>query len=220
VNLKPQRRFLAISLTVAVTFLLVLATPAAARQPQAAGSADALAAHSKTVDIVGGNFLKINESITTTYRFKPGKVHIKHGANLILTNHSDDGHSFTLVDKSLLPKTLGAVFSCGGPGTICGEVLPAHFPGGPPPGLPAGCNATDSPPCIQYLDNGLPSANPPALDQVNTLTLSGAPDGDSVVILPGGAPIVMTVTAPPGTDLPFMCIFHPWMQGELEVGAA
>lgn len=209
---KPQRRFLVVALSVAVVSLVGLATPAAA------GRDEDSAPRTKTVDIVGGNFLKINESISTTYRFKPGKIHIQHGAKLVLSNHTDDVHTLTLVDKSLLPKTINDVFNCGGPGTICAEIFHAHIPQGPPPpGAP--CSSTGNPPCNQYIDNGQPVGNPPNLDTVNTLTLTGAADGDSVIIAPGGAPIAMTVTAPPGSHLPFMCVIHAWMQGEIVVGA-
>ncbi len=210
---KPRRRFVAISLSTALTSLLMLATPAAAGQ----APANSTEAHSRTIDILGGNFLEVNESVTSTFRFKPGTVHVKQGDKLRLTNHSGEGHTFTLVSASLLPKTINDVFSCGGPGTICGEVGQAHFPMGFPQGPPSGCTP---PACIQYVDNGLPSATPPALDTVNTLTQSGAADGDSVLIGPKTPPIWMTVTAPAGSVLPFMCVIHAWMQGKIVVDRA
>src|SRR2546428_275363 len=43
--------------------------------------------------------------------------------------------------------------------------------------------------------------------------------GDSVLLLPGQT-FTLTVTAPAGTHIHFMCIFHPWMQGELVVDEA
>ena len=136
-SFKPRRRFVAISMSTALTSLLMLATPAAAGQ----APANSTESHAKTVDIVGGNFLEVNQSITITYRFKPGTIHVKHGDKLVLTNHTDDGHSLTLVSASLLPKTINSVFSCGGPGTICGEVAQAHFPMGFPQGPPSGCTS-------------------------------------------------------------------------------
>ena len=56
-NLKPIRKSVAISLSVAVTFLLALATPAAAGERSTVQSA-AAGSHSKTIDIVGGNVLE------------------------------------------------------------------------------------------------------------------------------------------------------------------
>ena len=43
--------------------------------------------------------------------------------------------------------------------------------------------------------------------------------GDSGVTGPGkkGESIDLTVTAPPGTKLYFMCLIHPWMQAEVDV---
>ena len=43
--------------------------------------------------------------------------------------------------------------------------------------------------------------------------------GDSGVTGPGkkGESIDLTVTAPPGTKLYFMCLIHPWMQAQVDV---
>jgi hypothetical protein len=220
VNLKPIRsRYLAIALSVAATSLLAVATPAAAGT-SVAGQPAAHHSHSKTIDIVGGNSVVINQSVTTTYRFKAGTTHVHHGDTVVLTNKSDDFHSFSLVDASLRPTTLGGVFSCGAPGTICGGILASHFPAGLPQGPPAGgCAPTTDPKaaCIPYLDGGAPSLTPPGLDTISTLTVTG----DSVLIAPmgapGSAPIPMTVTAAPGTTLAFMCVVHAWMQAKLVV---
>ena len=222
-NLKPIRsRYLAMSLSVAVTSLLVVATPAAAGTSAASQSA-AHKSHTRTIDIVGGNSVIINQSLSTTYRFKPGTTHVRTGDTIVLTNHSDDVHSFSLVDASLRPTTVEGVFGCGAPGTICGAVLAMHFPGGPPQGPPpGGCAPTTDPAagCIPYVDGGLPSLTPPGLDTATTL----ATNGDSVLIAPMGAPgsepISMTVTAAPGTTLAYMCVIHAWMQGKLVVDPA
>jgi plastocyanin len=219
VNLKPIRKSVAISLSVAVTSLLALATPAAAGEISTAKSA-AEAAQSKTIDIVGGNVLKINKSIASTYHFQPGNVHVHQGDTIVLTNHSDDFHSFSLVDASLLPTTAGDVFNCGAPGTICGAVVADHFPNGFPQGPPAGCPPTLNPTaaCIPYIDGGQPSLTPPGLDTVSTLH-GPTGEGDSVLIGPGGPPTQMQVTAAPGTTLAFMCVVHAWMQGKIVVGS-
>ena len=41
--------------------------------------------------------------------------------------------------------------------------------------------------------------------------------GDSLLLLPGES-IGAQVTAPPATNLSFLCAVHPWMQGRLVVG--
>src|SRR5207302_7913608 len=138
VNLTPIRKSLAISVSAAVTSLLILATPAAAGEVSTVQSA-AVGTQSKTIDIIGGDVLKINKSIASTYRFQPGNAHVHQGDTIVLTNHSDDFHTFSLVDTSLLPTTAGDVFNCGAPGTICGAVFADHFPNGFPQGPPAGC---------------------------------------------------------------------------------
>ena len=50
------------------------------------------------------------------------------------------------------------------------------------------------------------NAGPAGLDEV----------GDSVLLFPGETRQV-PVSAPAGTNLFFLCIFHPWMQGRLNV---
>jgi len=60
--------------------------------------------------------------------------------------------------------------------------------------------------------NAAPFANPPAhLD---------AP-GDSVVVPPPGLGLPLSVsaivTAPAGSELSYICAFHPWMQGTIHV---
>lgn len=40
--------------------------------------------------------------------------------------------------------------------------------------------------------------------------------GDSVFFLPGQG-FEMTISAPAGTTLPYMCAIHPWMQGTISV---
>jgi hypothetical protein len=40
--------------------------------------------------------------------------------------------------------------------------------------------------------------------------------GDSIII-EHGQPVTVTITAPPGTNLYYLCAIHPWMQGVLQV---
>ena len=68
---------------------------------------------------------------------------------------------------------------------------------------------SDAPPKFPFLENGVGQATPPSVDQ----------PGDSGVTGQGkkGESIDLTVTAPAGTKLYFMCLIHPWMQAEVDV---
>ena len=69
--------------------------------------------------------------------------------------------------------------------------------------------SSNAPPKFQYLENGVGQNTPPSVDK----------PGDSGVTGKGkkGESIDLTVTAPAGTKLYFMCLIHPWMQAELDV---
>jgi hypothetical protein len=104
-------------------------------------------------------------------------------------------HTFTVVRKSDRPKTGPQAFNC----RICNVLAKAH-------GADPNSNA---PPKYPFLEDGVGQATPPSVDK----------PGDSGVTGKGkrGESITMTVTAPSGTKLYFMCLIHPWMQAELDV---
>ncbi len=68
---------------------------------------------------------------------------------------------------------------------------------------------SDAPPKFPFLENGVGQATPPSVDV----------PGDSGVTRSGkkNESIDLTVTAPAGTKLYFMCLIHPWMQAEVDV---
>ena len=104
-------------------------------------------------------------------------------------------HTFTVVEAKDLPKTGPQVANC----KICETLGKAH-----------GANPTsDAPPKFPYLENGVGQKTPPKVDK----------PGDSGVTGPGkkGESINLTVTAPAGTKLYFVCLIHPWMQAEVDV---
>ena len=107
-----------------------------------------------------------------TYGFHGTPVRVESGETLQVVNQTADGHSFTVVNKRDLPKTLTAAFGCFAVG-------PCH--------------------------------NPPPI----TATIGKV--GDGSVVAAGGS-FTTTVTAPSGSVLYFMCIFHPEMQGKIIVG--
>lgn len=169
------------------------------------------------IQIVGGFHVKINRFISNDFRFSPGTIHVRHGGKITVFNLTPEAHTFSLVDPSLLPTTVNDVLSCGSNFTvldICTAIFFAHAP----PNAPSYCNFAavgappGTPPLCQYIDNGAPSSTPPVLDTVFTLRTGG----DSIGINPGQM-ITMTVNAPAGTVLHFLCGVHPWMQGAIVV---
>lgn len=213
-KLTRKREHTLLIASVAILFLLVFLSP------------QTYASHRPTISTIGGPVVKINQYEAITLRFAPDHpIFVKSGSTIVLTEASNDGHTFTVVDKSLLPQTTNDVLSCGtgAPGSdICSTVLAAHGALAPPPStIPTPqpyCQTVPNPPfgdIAQCTDAGaqVPSGGAfPNIDTAYTLT-SG---GDSIILLPGQS-IVLTISAPAGTVLHFMCVFHPWMQGEIVV---
>jgi hypothetical protein len=141
--------------------------------------------------------MKINRFIQDGLRWDKDVYRVKSGGTLHIVNDAaDEGpHTFTVVRESDAPKTGLQVVQC----PICGKLAKAH---GADPN-------SDAPPKFQYLENGVGQKRPPKVDR----------PGDSGVTGPGkkGESIDLTVTAPAGTKLYFMCLIHPWMQAEVDV---
>ena len=166
------------------------------------GSADA----SRTVNLVGTERFVPNALINANFRFSPGPLSVKSGETVIWQNliTSPDPHTISIVPGSLVPTNINQVFNCGAPGTACAPILKCHFPAGfGQPGQP--------PPVI------VPTCGNAANGQLAAV-------GDSFLIPPPGAgfpaslqTVTATITAPPGTVLNYMCVIHPWMQGEIDV---
>jgi hypothetical protein len=103
--------------------------------------------------------------------------------------------TFTVIAQKDEPKTLQQLFTC----SICQKLGKAH-------GADPNSNA---PPKFQYLENGVGQKTAPMVNQ----------PGDSGVTGKGkkGESIDLTVTAPAGTKLYFICLIHPWMQAVVDV---
>jgi hypothetical protein len=170
----------------------------------------------------------INQAISENLGFAPNKpIYVHHGEWITIKDTSMQTHTFSLVQGSLLPKTVAQVSSCGGssttpPSGVCLAVLLAHVPGGVPPANPTppypnSCIGFTSPTAFQCVDSGTGLANGspfPKLDTPFTMTKAG----DSIVLFPGES-FTVQVTAAAGTVLHFLCVIHPWMQGEIVVTA-
>jgi uncharacterized cupredoxin-like copper-binding protein len=179
-----------------------MVTAAACVAPIAAGTA--LAGQSKssaqvtTIKAVTSvPAMKVNRYIQDGLRWDKDVYKVKSGGTLHIVNDAaDEGpHTFTVVQQSDEPKTGLQAVQC----PICAKLAKAH-----------GANPnSDAPPKFQYLENGVGQKTPPKVDR----------PGDSGVTGPGkkGESIDLTVTAPKGTKLYFMCLIHPWMQAEVDV---
>jgi plastocyanin len=165
------------------------------------GSADS----SRTVTLKGTERFVPNALINADFRFSPGPLSVKSGDTVTWQNTitSPDPHTISIVPAGSLPATISQVFNCGAPGTPCAPILACHFPqgfggpGGPPPTI-------------------VPVCGNAANGQLKAV-------GDSFLIPPPGfgppsaQTIMARITAPPGSILVYMCVIHPWMQGEINV---
>ena len=141
-------------------------------------------------------FLK-NRYIQDNLRWDKDVYKVPSGGTLHIVNKAaDEGpHTFTIVLPKDEPKTGLQAANC----KICNVLAKAH-----------GANPhSDAPPKFQFLEDGVGQNTPPNIDK----------PGDSGVTGKGkqGEFINVTVTAPAGTKLVFMCLIHPWMQAELDV---
>ena len=140
-----------------------------------------------------------NRYIQDGLRFNKDVYKVKSGGkvNFVFTVTSEGPHTLTIVRKKDLPKTAAAAFNC----KICNKLGAAH---GADPN-------SEAPPKFQFLENGVgENGTPPNLDR----------PGDSGVFMTNkkGEKITFKVTAKKGKELYFMCLIHPWMQGEIQVG--
>jgi plastocyanin len=165
----------------------------------------------------------IDEAISENLGYSPSMIYVHHGEWITIKDASQMEHTFTLVSNSFEPHTVAQINACDAetPGTICLAALLAHVPGGVPPTTappfpyPKTCYAYTSPVAYQCVKDGtgLPNGSPfPGLSTPFTSTTGG----DSLILFPGQS-ITVQVTAPAGTVLHYMCVIHPWMQGEIVV---
>jgi hypothetical protein len=166
------------------------------------GSSAALAAkqsvpNNVTVTTKTGAKVKINRYIQDQTRYAKDVYTVKSGGTLKFVQGpiTDGPHTFSVVKKSDLPKTVKQLNNC----KVCQTLGAAH-----------GADETgQAPPKFQFLENGKGSQTPPSLDQPgDSVLLSGTKTTENAV---------MKVTAKKGSTLHFMCLVHPWMQGTLQV---
>jgi hypothetical protein len=166
------------------------------------GSAVALAAtgaapRHTTINAVTSTKVKINRYIQDGTRWQHDIYRVRSGGTITIVNlaASDGPHTFSVVRRSDLPRTVGQMMNC----KICLKVAQE---------LGANPNS-QAPPKFLFVENGVGSTTPPNVDR----------PGDSAFIEPiQHAKVTLKVTAKPGTTLYFMCVIHPWMQAKIIVG--
>jgi len=139
----------------------------------------------------------VNRYIQDNLRWNKDVYTVNSGDTLRVVNTAagEGPHTFTVVAKKDAPRTGPAMINC----KICEKLGKAH---GADPN-------SDAPPKFPFLENGVGQATAPSVDV----------PGDSGVTGSGkkNESIDLTVTAPAGTKLYFMCLIHSWMQAEVDV---
>ena len=139
----------------------------------------------------------VNRYIQDGLRWDKDVYKVPSGGTLHIVNvaNGEGPHTFTVVAKKDAPRTGLQMVNC----KLCEKLGKAH---GADPN-------SDAPPKFPFLENGVGQATAPSVDV----------PGDSGITGSGkkGESIDLTVTAPAGTKLYFMCLIHPWMQAEVDV---
>ena len=209
------------------------------------GSAHATANSSPsgaTVNIVGTDRFLPN-STQSTYRFPAAATRVASGGTITFVNQTGDGHAPAVIDPTYLPKS----FNCQACNALIGTATGVFFTdptANLPAGLSVQAGAIDdtidvsttvaswplfwSGPTaggVPQIDGG--NADMPTFSQPTTFDQTGSPSvGDAVIVAPGrnsgnngGGPDTVTVqvNAPAGTTLHYVCLFHIWMQGTIQV---
>jgi hypothetical protein len=186
-----------------VALMAIAAWPALAGGAQA-GERSALRASNGcggTVKVSEHEVFVVNRYAQEGMRFVPGTVSVVSGCKLTFsfaTPGQSDPHSLSIVDRSDLPRTTAQMESC----KVCRHIatrLVAH-----PNQAPGPAN-----PIVHWIVNaGRPGLDAPG-DSIGIVEARGAPRGHRNVTL--------SVSAPAGSILSFMCGLHPWMQGTIRV---
>jgi hypothetical protein len=150
--------------------------------------------HAK-IDAVQKVQFKINRYVKDALRWQKDVYAVKAGGTLTITNKAHDGpHTFSVVNKKDLPRTVKQINNC----QICQTIAQEH---GADPN-------SEAPPTNLFVNDGTGQSTPPNVDKPGDSAFIGPNPGDSVTL---------TVTAKKGTTLYFMCAIHPWMQAKVQV---
>ena len=149
-----------------------------------------------TVNAVAKFKFKINRYVQDGLRWQKDVYQVKSGGTLHIVNKAEDGpHTFSIVAKKDLPRTLKQINEC----SICQKI-----------GQEFGITDPNSeaPPPHNYTEDGVAQDTPANFDK----------PGDSVFVGPNkGDSADAKITAKKGKTLFFMCAIHPWMQAKVIV---
>ncbi len=152
-------------------------------------TAAAQAPRKATLNAIGGTEFKVNRYVADTMRFNKDRVTIRSGGTLTLRNRTEAPHTFSLVKRSDLPRNFAQMEKCFEPGGACADIAAGH---------------------------GVTS---PEAEPTNPLVEAGAAGfdvaGDSAIFMQD--PLKLKITAEKGSNLSYICIIHPWMQGRVRV---
>jgi len=169
----------------------------------ASGSGAALAAKTgpapthATVNAVSKVQFKINRYVKDGLRWQKDVYQIKSGGTLHIVNKAQDGpHTFSIVAKKDLPRTVKQINEC----KVCQAIAVAH---GVDPSV-----ESEAPPPHLWTQNGVGQDTPAEFDGPGDSVFVGPKPGDSADA---------KITAKKGTKLFFMCAIHPWMQAKVIV---
>jgi plastocyanin len=154
------------------------------------------ASNHTTVAAVATMKVKINRYVQDGMRWDRDVYTVKSGGTVTIVNRApmEGPHSFSIVAKRDLPRTVAQINNC----KICLTIAQEH---GADPN-------SEAPPKFLYVENGQGTNTAPGIDR----------PGDSAFIPPKmGAKVTLRITAKPGTTLYFVCAVHPWMQAKLIV---
>jgi hypothetical protein len=187
-----------IPIAIGITLLLVFSTSIANSYSQ----------NTTTINITGQGIIwgGPNTYVKSTYRFDvSGPVFVKPGQTIELIDSTTDPHTLTLITSSVEPHSGAAVDECLGGQLVCG---PAEAAGG---GSSSNYVVSGKPVGSTYQCTSLATACVLKTSFSSTTT----PNGDEVLIVPGST-LYLTIRpgATPGAIIHFMCVIHPWMQGE------
>ena len=155
-----------------------------------AASFAGVAPNRDVIKAVGKLSFSPNKFFKDGMHYTPGVSVVSSDGKLILKNTTKEDHTFSIIRRSQEPKTLAEANACYSPKGACNKTLDAH-----------GFNDND-----------------PSNDKlkVNSGKAGFDRSGDSVVLLHGKT-VTEDVSAPQGRDLYFICVFHPQMQGRVQV---
>lgn len=150
-------------------------------------------AATKTLTIKGGEKFVPGKGVSDNQRFSPSVITLKKGDTIKVVEKTGHEHTISTVSKRDLPKSFADTER-----PVFGKYFEAH-------GVPEG----EGPPAFPQLDAFLPvtAENPLIFDEL----------GDSTLIQGKQKGLELEVGASKGTNLHYLCLIHPWMQGRIQV---